>query len=177
MRWVIATAVVVAAIGWEVTRSAEEPFPFAERDIAAGSTINDEDIDWRSLPAGVAVVPSLTDAVALTDIRSGDPLTASVAGTMRAIPPDWWSVPIALPVGVPRGAHVRLSLADGRSTEGVVDIPGSEDSFGVMRRGAVAVPEQWADAIARAEADGGLVVMLPPMGQSRTNEIAPNATQ
>ena len=169
--------VVVLGVGWEVSKQAVTPYPFAAVSIPAGQTIDAAHIEWRRIPQGLAPTPDLTFATALVDIAAGDPITTSVAGSPPAIPGTWWSVPVMLPASVAHGTPVRLSLADGRSIRGIVDTPGSEDPFGLDQPGSVAVPEEVADAVARDAGDGSLVVLLPPSGQSRTNEIAPNATQ
>ena len=98
----------------------------------------------------------------MADIAAGDPLTSSLVGSLPPIPEGWWSVPIALPLGVPPGSTVRLSLIDGTSVHGIVSRAATEDEFGIERAGAVAVSETDVDRVAASSATGSIVVLVAP---------------
>ena len=162
LRWALAAIVVIAALLWDLSARRVEPYPFASQDLERGQPITAEVIEWRKLPHGSIARTDVTESVALTDVRAGDPLTRSVAGPSRPIPDGWWSVPLDLPLGIAEGAIVRLVLQDGTSVEGIVTIAAAEDQFGVARVGAVAVPEGAADAVAVSAGAGALTVLVAP---------------
>ena len=97
VRWIVVGIVVVLGVGWEVSKQAVTPYPFAAASIPAGQVIDAAHIEWRRIPEGLAPTPDLTFATALVDIAAGDPITTSVAGSPPAIPGAWWSVPVMLP--------------------------------------------------------------------------------
>ncbi|MGI9643165.1 MAG: SAF domain-containing protein [Acidimicrobiia bacterium] len=162
LRWSVATLIVIAALLWELSDRATESVPFANAEIARGEVISDDHIEWRDIPFGAFSPADLVGAMALVDIREGDPLTSSVAGSGSTIPQGWWSVPVDLPPGVPVGSAVRLTTDDGSSVDGVIAIAASSDQFGIAVPGAVAVPEQAVDMVAVAAASGSLLVVVAP---------------
>jgi hypothetical protein len=161
-RWVVAVIVVIVALGWDLAGRATEPFPVAASDIERGEPITDDDVTWRDLPRGSIRLPDLEGAHATTDIRAGDPITRSVTETGLTIPSGWWSVPVELPAGVPRGAPVRLTTLDGLVVDGIVAVASSEDSFGLPTAGSVAVPEDAVSAVSSAAATNSLIVAIAP---------------
>lgn len=108
------------------------------------------------------MMPDLTAASALSRVERGDPLTRSVVGQRSDIPDTWWSVPMLLPPGVPRGTDVRLTFLDGSSVEGIVAVPATEDEFGIERAGTVAVAESHVERVALAAASDALLVVISP---------------
>lgn len=162
LRWSVAALIVIAAVLWELSDRATEPVPFANAAIGRGDSITVDDIEWRDIQVGAVEPADLAGATALVDIREGDPLTSSVAGTGPQIPDGWWSVPVDLPPGVPAGSAVRLTTPEGFSFDGVIAIAASADQFGIAVPGAVAVPEQAVDVVASAAASGGLLVVVAP---------------
>ncbi|MGI9529885.1 MAG: SAF domain-containing protein [Acidimicrobiia bacterium] len=162
LRWSVAVLILIAAILWELSDRATESVPFASTEIARGEEITAEDVEWRDIQIGALVPADLVGAMALADIREGDPLTASVAGAGPEIPNGWWSVPVDLPPGMPSGSAVRLTTTDGSSVDGVIAIAASSDQFGMAVPGVVAVPEQAVEIVAAAAATGSLLVVVAP---------------
>lgn len=162
LRWALAALIVIAAILWELSDRATEPVPFASVPITRGEAITQDHIEWRDIRIGTFEPADLAHATALADIRQGDPLTSSVAGTGPPIPEGWWSVPADLPPGVPAGSAVRLTTSDGSSVDGVIAIAASTDQFGIAVPGTVAVPEYAVDVVAGASASGGLLIVVAP---------------
>ncbi|MDJ0792382.1 MAG: SAF domain-containing protein [Acidimicrobiia bacterium] len=162
LRWALAATVVIAALLWDLSARRVEPYPFASEDVERGQPITAQVVEWRNLPLGSVERIDVTGSVALTDIRAGDPLTPSVAGSSPPIPEGWWSVPLDLPLGIAEGAIVRLVMQDGTSVDGIVTIAANEDQFGVTRAGAVAVPEEVADAVAVSAGADALTVLVAP---------------
>jgi hypothetical protein len=162
LRWAAAVFVVVAALLWDLSGRATEPFPFASTAIASGESITDDQIVWEDVPRGSLVFPELGAVSALVAIQAGDPLTPSVVGAGNAVPNGWWSVPVRLPQGVPSGSLVRLVFLDGSLTDGIVVTPASQDGFGSDRAGVVSVPGAVAHDVALAAAADSLVVMISP---------------
>lgn len=162
LRWFAALSLVVAALVWDVSGRSTEPFPFAATDLARGEAITEANIEWRPVPVGELAMPDLQGVSASTEIRAGDPIVVSLVTAIPPLPPNWWTVGIPLPFGVPTGAEVRLVFFDGSATSGIVIQPATEDSLGLVSDGLVAVPGEVADSVALAAANGDLVVLIEP---------------
>ena len=162
LRWLAAGALVAAALGWEISDRRTESFPFAAHDLERGRPIEADDIEWRYVPSDLLSAPALEDGWLVQSVRAGDPITAAVVTPDDPVPGDWWSIPMPLPPGVAPGSRVRLVLDDGRSMDGIVAIEAHEDAFGLQGAGAVAVPPESADAVARAAAASAVTVLLRP---------------
>lgn len=162
LRWAAAFLVVACALAWDLHGRRTVPYPVAGSDIAAGASISASVVEWRRIPAGLFAEVDLSNRVALTSIRQGDPLTSSVVASQSPIPPGWWSVAVPIPLGLEVGARVRLVIADSASVEGIVAAPASEDRFGVQSLGSVAVPPGHADAVASAASSNAVTVLVAP---------------
>ncbi len=162
LRWFAAASVIAAAIAWDASQRATEPFPFAAVDLVRGQPITQQEVQWREMPVGSLIMPVLDGALASTTITEGDPITVSLVSTLPPLPPGTWAVPVALPLGTGVGMTVRLVFTDGTATVGVIVQPATEDSFGLVTDGLVAVSETVADAVAVAAAYGDLVVLIEP---------------
>jgi hypothetical protein len=162
LRWAAAVFVVIAALLWDLSDRATEPYPFASTSIAPGTAIAEDHVVFEDVPRGSLTFPDLTTASALVAIQQGDPLTPSVVGAADSVPEGWWSVPVRIPLGVPTGVTVRLVFFDGSSVDGVVVTSSSQDGFGSERAGAVSVPGAVASDVALAAATDSLVVMIAP---------------
>ena len=162
LRWALVVIIFVAAVAWEVADRATVPHPFAARAIPRGETVEVDDVEWRQLPGGALPSIDVLGSTAVADIAAGDPLTSSVIGSLPPVPEGWWSVPVALPLGVPPGSKVRLSLIDGTTAHGIVSRAATEDEFGIERAGAVAVSESDVDRVAASSAAGSIVVLVAP---------------
>lgn len=159
LRWLAAAALVVAAIGWDLSARATAPFPFAAEPIPPGTAITEDLVEWRDLPVGTFPLPELASALwAAHRIDAGDPIVPSLTTGSAAIPEGWWAVPMRIPPGLARGAAVRLLLPTGSTVPGVVAVPASDDVFSGPT-GAVAVAEGDLRTVATA-AVGDLVTVL-----------------
>jgi hypothetical protein len=162
LRWAAAALVVLAALAWDLSSRAVEPFPVAGIDIGRGEPIIDGDVQWIDVPRGSLPHPDLIDATAAVDIHAGDPITRSVTVVGSPVPSDWWSIPIDLPPGVAVGDRVRLTTLDGSTVDGVVSIAPSEDAFGLTTPGAVAVPDDAVSDVTVAVATDSVLVVVAP---------------
>ncbi|GMQ93591.1 MAG: hypothetical protein BMS9Abin12_1070 [Acidimicrobiia bacterium] len=157
-----AASLVVAAFAWDASERATEPFPFAAVDLIRGQAITSEQIVWRAIPTGSLMMPNLTSVSALISINAGDPIVPSLVSSAPPLPPESWAVPISLPLGTGPGMLVKLVFVDGSATTGIVIQPASEDSFGLVSDGLVAVQGAIADSVALAASNGDLVVLIEP---------------
>lgn len=153
---------IVAALAWDASGRATEPFPFAATDLARGQPITPDVIEWRPTAVGSLTMPDLTAASAASTITAGDPIVPSLLTGPVTLDGDVWAVPIGLPVGLQPGSSVRLVFQDGTATGGVVVQPSSEDSLGLVTDGLVAVPRTDADAVALAASNSEIVVLVRP---------------
>jgi len=162
LRWFAAAALIVAALTWDLSERATEPFPFAATDLNRGQTISPDDVEWRQVPAGSLLLPPLENATAAVAIIAGDPLVASMLLASSAVPLNSWAVPVPLPIGAVPGTSVNLVFSDGTDVPGVIIQPATEDSLGFISEGLVAVEDIAANAVALAAANGDLVVLIRP---------------
>lgn len=162
LRWFAAAALIVAALTWDLSERATEPFPFAATDLERGQTITPDDIAWRQVPVGSLLLPSLENATASVAIIEGDPLVTSLISASSSIPLNSWAVPVPLPMGAVPGTSVNLVFSDGTDVPGVIIQPATEDSLGFTSEGLVAVADAAANAVALAAANGELVVLIQP---------------
>ena len=144
--------------------------PFAAVDLAAGTTLDDSMVEWRSVPVGL--LPPLPDpqGIILGDVVAGEPLLPSVVSTQRVPAPDgWWTMEVHLPAGSVPGQSVQLIvLPEGaddapRSVSGLVVVPAPPDLDPLTiepQPGLVAVPAEVAAIAAAAIADGRVTVIL-----------------
>jgi hypothetical protein len=161
-RWIAAAIVIIAAVVWDISERATEPFPFAAEDLSRGQSISPDDVQWRQVPAGSLSLPSLTGVVATVGIVAGDPIVASLVSDPMFHSPNSWAVSVPLPVGASPGSEVSLVFADGTHVAGTIIQPATEDTFGLTSDGLVTVEDGSASAVALAAANGDLVVMLRP---------------
>lgn len=162
LRWFAAAALIVAALTWDLSKRATEPFPFAAADLKRGQAITSDDVEWRQVPVGSMLLPPLENATASVAIVAGDPLVISLLSASSPIPLNSWAVPVPLPTGAVRGTSVNLVFSDGTDVPGVIIQPATEDSLGFTSEGLVAVEDVAANAVALAAANGDLVVLIQP---------------
>lgn len=162
LRWSAAAILLVAAVVWDLSERATEPFPFAATDLSRGQPIEPDDIQWRDVPVGSMTRPQLGDPVAAVAIAEGDPIVRSLLAVAVAPPLNGWAVPIPLPVGAVAGTPVSLVFADGTDVEGTIIRSATEDSLGFKTDGLVMVEDGDANAVALAAANGDLVVLIRP---------------
>lgn len=162
LRWLAAAVLIVAALLWDISERATEPFPFAASDLSRGQSIAPDDVQWRQVPVGSLSLPPLAGAIAKVAIISGDPIVASLVSAPTTHPADSWAVSVPLPIGAASGTSVSLVFADGTDVDGTIIQPATEDTLGLTTDGLVAVEDGAASAVALAAANGELVVMIRP---------------
>lgn len=159
----LAALIVLAAFVIEIKPAAEVGHPFTVRTIEAGQQISPADIEIRSIPAGL--LPPVTSlGYATHPIGAGEPLTAGAVTSFPPPPQDWWLVTVPLPVRAVPGAPARIVTTGAPPivVDAIVATPGATDDFGGRVLGSVAVPPDAASVVARAAADGSLVVLTRP---------------
>lgn len=161
-RWIAAFTIAVVAVWIEVRPDPTVPHPFAIEDILPGTVIDETNTETRSVPSGVLAPVDLGDT-ALRVISQGDPvLFSDVGGPGTNVPAGWWIVEIALPRGARGGDQSRIVLLDeGDVVSGVVVAGADDDPLG-SSQGMVAVEPEHAAEVARAAAEGRVVVMIAP---------------
>ena len=162
LRWAGAAAIVLAALAWDVSARATQPFPFALRTIERGESLDASAIEWKTAPAGLLRLPNLQGATAAVTILRGEPIAASMLRFTAAVPAGWWTVALDLPPAVLPGTHVRIVLGGGEGVSGIVVEPSREDPFGLRSAGLVAVPSEAADAVGFAAGAGQIVILFEP---------------
>jgi hypothetical protein len=163
LRWAAAALLLIAALAWDLRGRSGVPYPFAAQPIAAGAVIEEDDVEWRKMPAGVLAMPDLSAPIATRAIPAGEPILPSAVDADAGIPDGWWAVPVAIPAAAGVGSRVRLIATDSRvESEGIVVAAGSTDLLSIWDAGLVAVPPEHATAIAAAAAAGTLIVLVEP---------------
>lgn len=162
LRWVVAVALVGAALAWDLSRQATQLAPFAAVRIERSTVIEDEQVMWKPVPVGLLAASVPIGATTLVAVEPGDPITPSVLTTGLAVPDGWWTVPVDTPPTALPGARVRIILGTGFGVSGVVVAPSREDSFGIMSTGLVAVPEDFAAEVALAAGASQLTILYEP---------------
>ena len=123
----------------------------------------ESEIEWRDVPRGLLPVPVLDGKVTARSLARGDPITPSALADHRPPPEDWWSVELPLPEDTTAGTAARVVVDDPPlATDAVVVSVAGGGAFGGSTTGLVAVPAQYADALARAAARGNAIVLLAP---------------
>jgi hypothetical protein len=166
LRWAAAGLLVLGAFVWEARGSPAVLHPFLARDVAAGTPIGEDDVEWREIPAGLAARPDLASAVAAVDLAAGEPLfTAALQGPV-GIPDGWWGVPVQVGAAARAGDQVLLVVTDPMaSVSGIVVTPQQGDPYSLdFRPASVAVPAESAPMVAAAAARGVLVAAVRPGG-------------
>jgi hypothetical protein len=157
----------IIAIGLliELSDRATTPHPFVSVDIAAGTVLTADDVEWRDVPGGVLVAPEFEGLMAAIDLRAGTPLLESLLRSREATPTDWWAVPVPLPPAIPAGADVQLVLTlTGERVPGRILTAAVDTGFGFEDPGLVAIPPDQVAAVASAAATSDLVVAVRPTG-------------
>lgn len=159
-RWAAATAIAAIALWVELAPDPTVLHPFAVVDIARGDNLTSDNTELRPVPAGLLQPPE-PGTVAARDLPAGTPLlSGDTSSPARIVPAGWWVVATEVPPGAMTGDPVRIVLLDGGDVvEGVVASAQSDDPFRIGQ-GAVAVPPDGAEAVARAAAGGRLVVLV-----------------
>jgi hypothetical protein len=157
LRPLLAVVALVSGLVIELMPANTVDHPFAVRDLPAGTLIDEDDVEYREVPAGL-LEPVPLPATGDRPVLAGEPLLTP--SPLTPVPADWWSIELPAPASARPGAAVRLVLSnDGRplGVEGLVASSGN-DEFGDPSV-LVAVPPEWADLVA-AEAAGGQVTVM-----------------
>lgn len=161
LRWAGALLLVLVA-GWsEFAPPPATTMAFLATDVAAGTRITEDLIERRRVtaPGFITVEPG---GVAVTDLRAGDPLVASMIAA-TTIPDGWLLIAAPLPHHARPGTPATgVILPEGDAAEpaqfpALVVESGSTEPFGEAT-GTLAVPEQWLGRAAAAAASGRLMV-------------------
>ena len=96
LRWAAAAILIVGAAAWDFRPEPTDLVPFLIGAVPAGDPIEEADLEWREVPAGIVVAPNLSHPVAAVDLRAGDPLLASMLRGRASIPEGWWEVPVTI---------------------------------------------------------------------------------
>jgi SAF domain len=163
LRWAAAALILVGALVWDLRGRTGVLYPFAAVPISAGAAIGEGDVEWRTVPNGLMAPPDLAVPIAARAIDSGEPILPSALDTGGGVPAGWWSVPVTLPSAATVGTRVRLIATEANvEADGVVVAAGTSDLLSISDAGLVAVPPERATPIARAAADGTLLVLVAP---------------
>ncbi len=161
LRRLVAGLALVVALAVDLAGSPTVEHPFVIADIAAGTLLDQADIEYRPVPSGL--LPAVPDpfGYAARDLRSGDPVTPSAVAAAPPPPEGWWSIRAPLPLGTAVGTRVRLIAAEPAvDVVGVVTGVSAESMLGGETGGMVAVPSEDAAAVADAAARRTLTVLV-----------------
>ena len=170
LRWAAAALLIITAAWMDIRPDPTVRQPYAAVDLAAGATLDDTMIEWRSIPTGL--LPRLDDPRGIINrpVAAREPLLPTALSTDRVPTPEgWWTMEVELPVGSVPGQSVQLIvLGDGaddepRSVPGVVIVPApaEQDPLAIEPEpGLVAVPGELATGTAAAVADGRVSAIL-----------------
>lgn len=169
LRRLIAVLVVGTALLWDLHSAATQPFPVSSRAIGAGTTIGADDVDWVELPQGRLPAPALEGAVAAVDIAPGEPLTQALFAGPVAVPPGWWTVPVAIgTLGLPGDAVLLMITEPAMTISGLVIEAQSGNVYDLdFEPAVIAIPEAMAPLVAAAEQSGVLVTAVKPSANAR----------
>jgi hypothetical protein len=162
LRWVAAVVLVMGAAVIELWPSGLTAYPFAAAPIGPGDPF---EVEWRQLPAGAYVRPSLIGAVAAHALDEGEPITVSDLQSPVAVPAGWWALALEVPRRLAPGSPIQLVLAGGvdPAVPGIVvssDDPGRFDVSGPTA--LIAVPPEDASRVAAAASARQVTVLIAP---------------
>lgn len=158
LRPLLAVVALASGLAIELMPADTVDHPFAVHDLPAGTLIDEGDVEYREVPAGI-LEPVPLPAMGDRPVLAGEPLLAP--SPVAPVPADWWAIELPAPAAARPGAAVRLVLSnDGRplGVEGMVASSGN-DGFGEPSV-LVAVPPEWADLVAAEAAGGEVTVMI-----------------
>lgn len=134
------------------------PHPFAVDTVGVGDVVDETQVIWRDVPAG------LFDSVRLPITASrlivaGEPVLVGGATESpdTGIPDGWWAIEVEIPAGADPGMRVRIITPSG-GVEGLI-VEVRDGDFG-ERSGLVAVPGGAADTVATAVLDATVAVLV-----------------
>lgn len=160
IRWTLALIIAAVSVWVEFFGDASVDHPFAISEISPGEPITEENVEMRSIPAGV-LEPVEAYGVANRAFAPGDPITGSgISDRAGGSPEGWWALELAVPPGAQVGDAVQLVLVDsGLVVPGRVEALNDSDPLS-SGMGSVAVPPEDAAAAATAVSAGRVVVLV-----------------
>lgn len=159
LRWLAAGLIVAGALFLEFRPAHTVDHPFASESIPRGDPLTA--VEWRRVPKGLFPLPNLEGSFAAVDVGKGEPLLPSHVSEAGYVPPDWWSIPVAMPFGAPVGTAIQLiDGATAQATDGVIVAEPPDDPFAIEPTALVAVPAESAAAFAVAAAAGLVTVLI-----------------
>lgn len=156
MRWLVAGVLVVGAVLVEFRPVDSVPHPFTAEVVEAGSP---PAVEWREVPEGLFRAPDVAGMVATHRLAAGEPITQSDLTPLAAIPDGWWQLALEVSFPLVPGAAAQIVLTESsKPVPAVVVEMGPADSLkGLMA--IMAVPEEYAPAVAEAVAGRRYVVL------------------
>lgn len=166
LRWAAAVLLVIGAAALELRPQSTSVHPFAREPLAAGTAVDLDSFEWRSVPIGLLPEVVIDGALAI-DLAAGEPLLPSHLSNL-AVPAGWWAVEMPIPFGVGIGTKVKVVLLSNEgepvlTAEGkVVELP-PLDALG-EHLALVAIPAEHAEPIAAAAVQRRLVILVSESG-------------
>ncbi|MDH3731071.1 MAG: SAF domain-containing protein [Acidimicrobiia bacterium] len=159
LRWLAAGLIIAGALFVEFRPTHKVDHPFAAEAMHRGEPLSA--VVWRPAPSDLLPMPDLDGSFAAVDIAKGEPLLPSHVSGAGYIPPNWWSIPVAMPFAAPIGTSVQLVDGTTRQLiEGVIVAQPSDDPFAIDPAALIAVPPDSAAAFAVAAATGQVTVLI-----------------
>jgi hypothetical protein len=167
LRYVGAVLLVVAAAWIDLRPVDTIPYPFAAKDLASGTVIDQHSIEWREVPRGLLPPAPPIDGTVRSSITRGEPVIPSVISEEAPqIPDGWWALSVTLPHDVVVGQTVQLVIAGAapRAFPGIViESPPPADPLSYTEPiGLVAVSGDSAVPVATGVAEGTITVLVGP---------------
>ncbi|CAN5768061.1 hypothetical protein BH23ACT5_BH23ACT5_02460 [soil metagenome] len=165
VRWAAALCLVVVAVWVEFAPNPSVEVPFLTADVRAGEPITPDVVEWRPV-ADPGFSPYPGEGFAVVDLRSGDPLLASMV-TAISVPPGWLVIDATLPGSPVPGSAATAVVLPAVPGQALLTIPGivvsgaSADPFSGAGGTLAVSPNDVAEAAAAA-ATGRLVVGVSP---------------
>ena len=169
LRWTAAALLVITATWLDLRPEPTVRQPFAAVDLAAGVSLDDTMVEWRSVPTGFLPPLENPQGIVLRAVAAGEPLSQSMLSTERiTVPEGWWSMEVQLPTGAVPGQNVQLIVLGTApdmnpwSIPGIIIAPAPEGDPLAFEElpGLVAVPAESATVAAAAVAEARVAVIL-----------------
>lgn len=158
LRWFLVGLIVVGSLAYDARAPATEWYPFAARDLDAGTVLTAGDISYREAPSGLLPPPEdFVGRPVRLSLSQGVPLGAWLLERTPSAPPDTWAIALSIPSHVGVGDAVRIVWTSGletRFTDAVAIRSGVD--------GSAAVPGQVAAEVADALRRNQVTILTQP---------------
>lgn len=161
LRYAAAALMILGALWLDLRPTPRVDHPFLAVDVAAGSAIDPDQIEWRPIPPGT--LPFVDPAgLASVNLDAGTPLVPALLTSAPIIPADWFALEMPVPDLSTPGSHVRIVVDSQTWTDGIVvaTVSDSDDFLSAGRRALIAVPSHAAALVADAARRGSVTVLL-----------------